>query len=143
MHTILRNRNHALLMEQELQDVPFDSWVGAERSIFHQFFPAVGRDSTLKFSTIRSWRIVSKPELSDFNIEREEDELNFFCFFFFFEKKHGSLRIHSLPKAAPALYQTQSSPVHPYTVPATPVRQAEADEPISKPPHQYQIKPNL
>lgn len=47
MHTILRNRNHALLVEQELQDVPLDGWVGTERSIFDQFFPKVGRDSTL------------------------------------------------------------------------------------------------
>lgn len=54
MHTILRDRNHALFMEQELQDVPFDGWMGAERSIFNHFFPVVGRDSTLNFSTIRS-----------------------------------------------------------------------------------------
>lgn len=46
-----------------------------------------------------------------------------------FKKKNRSLRIHSPPKATPALYQIQSSRVRLYTAPATPVRQAEADEP--------------
>lgn len=101
--------------------------MGADRSIFDQFFPVVGRDPTLKFPTIRSLYIVyNAPKLFNFNIE---GDISFIAS----KKIHGLLRIHSPPKGAPALCQKQSSPVHLYTVPATPVRQAEADEPRNKP----------